>query len=49
LIGDKLPALVNASITLVPGDGIYCFGDMPICDDSNQQAGSIDIQMTVRH
>ena len=25
-IGAKLPALVNASLTLVPGDGIYCFG-----------------------
>jgi hypothetical protein len=24
--GEKLPNLVNASLTIVPDDGIYCFG-----------------------
>ena len=31
--GEKLPALINASLTLVPGDGIYCFGYPPISAD----------------
>jgi hypothetical protein len=28
VLGEKLPALINASLTLVPGDGICCFGTL---------------------
>lgn len=35
--GEKLPALINASLTLVPGDGIYCFGNQPLPADHKER------------
>ena len=51
-LGEKLPALINASLTLVPGDGIYCFGTPRRShQDTNlqQQVASIATSMTVLH
>ncbi len=40
-LGEKLPALVNASLTLVPGDGLYCFGTLPIIIANNRRLRSL--------